>query len=131
MGFPWLNQVDPVIEFRKATWRHRLDEERLELLSAKKFAKAVEGDLYVFGLILMPAGKAPEARWVGAIDTSDEGSRTLPPDKYLDMAYVFSKEAAGVLPEYHTMEHRIDLEPGTQPLYGPVYALSEKELEVL
>ena len=47
------------------------------------------------------------------------------------MVYVFSKEAAGVLPEYHTMEHRIDLEPGTQPLYGPVYALSEKELEVL
>ena len=61
----------------------------------------------------MPAGKVLEARLVDAIDTSDEGSRTLPLDKYLDMAYVFLKEATGVLPEYHIIEHYIDLEPGT------------------
>jgi hypothetical protein len=29
------------------------------------------------------------------------------------------------------MEYYIDLEPGFQPPYGPVYALSERELEVL
>ena len=82
-------------------------------MSIKKFAKAVKGNLYIFGLILMPAGKAPEARLVGAIDTLDKGSRTLPLDKYLDMAYVFSKEAVGVLPKYHMIEHHIDLKPGT------------------
>ncbi|KAF4613415.1 hypothetical protein G7Y89_g15472 [Cudoniella acicularis] len=36
-----------------------------------------------------------------------------------------------MLPEYHIIEHRINLELGSQPLYRPIYALSEKELEVL
>ena len=81
-------------------------------MSIKKFTKAIKGDLYIFRLILMPTSKAPEARLVSAIDTSDEGSRTLPLDKYLDMAYVFLKKATGVLPEYHIIEYYIDLKPG-------------------
>ena len=61
----------------------------------------------------MPASKALEARLVSTIDTLDKGSQTLPLDKYLDIAYVFSKEAVGVLPEYHMIEHCINLELGT------------------
>ncbi len=44
---------------------------------------------------------------------------------------MFSKEAAGILPDYYLMEHQIDLEPGSKPPYRPVYTLLEKELEVL
>jgi len=44
---------------------------------------------------------------------------------------VFSLEAIGILPDYYIMQYYIDLEPGSQLLYGPIYTLLEKELEVL
>jgi hypothetical protein len=53
------------------------------------------------------------------------------PEEFQDIIRVFSKEAAGVLLNHHSMEHKIDLEPGTKPPYGPIYALLKKELEVL
>lgn len=36
-----------------------------------------------------------------------------------------------MLPKHHTLEHRIDLEPGTSPPWGPIYPLAERELQVL
>jgi hypothetical protein len=53
------------------------------------------------------------------------------PEEFQDIIKVFSKEVAGVLLNHHSMEHKIDLEPGMKPLYGPIYALLKKELEVL
>lgn len=44
---------------------------------------------------------------------------------------VFSTEGAGRLPEHHHMEHAIDLTEGAQPPYGPLYNLSQAELETL
>ena len=125
LGFPWLHQVDPLISFREATWRHQIRPQKIEVLNARKFAKAVKREAYVF---LLTAYPTTDGRRVAAITTN--GTATLP-RKYRDLLRVFSTEAAGILPDHHTMEHRIDLEPGSQPPYGPVYALSERELEVL
>src|SRR6266487_4175760 len=66
---------------------------------------------------------------IGAVTA---GNRTsLVPKEYLDYADVFDASAAGILPEHHPMEHRIDLEPGKEPPWGPIYPLSEPELETL
>jgi hypothetical protein len=97
----------------------------IEVLNARKFAKAVKREVYVF---LLTAHPITDGRRVTAITTN--GIVTLP-KKYQDLFRVFSIEAAGILPDHYTMEHCIDLEPGSQPLYGPIYALSERELEVL
>ena len=53
------------------------------------------------------------------------------PEKFQDIIRVFSKEVAGILSNYHSIEYKINLEPGIKPLYRPIYTLSEKELEVL
>jgi hypothetical protein len=53
------------------------------------------------------------------------------PEEFQDIIRVFSKEAASVLLNHHSMEHKIDLEPSMKPLYGPIYTLLKKELEVL
>ena len=123
LGFPWLTIVDPVISFATTTWRHQVNTIGLELQPAKKFAKTIRSEPYVYALYITPT---TVSRRVAAVGTKG----VLPPE-FQDFAHTFSATEAGVLPEHHTMEHRIDLEPGTKPPYGPIYALSEKELEVL
>ena len=36
-----------------------------------------------------------------------------------------------VLPKHQPWDHEIKLQPGTEPEFGPIYQLSEKELQVL
>jgi Reverse transcriptase (RNA-dependent DNA polymerase)/RNase H-like domain found in reverse transcriptase/Integrase zinc binding domain/Chromo (CHRromatin Organisation MOdifier) domain len=125
LGYPWLQQVDPLISFKETTWRYPIKGKELEILSAKKFARAVKNEAYIFVLTTVPA---PGGRRVAAVSVMRTNSI---PREYRDFAEVFSTKAAGMLPDHHTMEHRIELESGSQPPYGPIYALSEKELEVL
>ena len=121
LGFPWLKQVNPSISFGSGTWKHTFRRDELEILGAKEFVRTLKNEKHVFALTRVPTG----VRRVGAVE-----AKTVP-EEYQYVARVFSKEAAGILPDHHSMEHRIDLEPGTKPPYGPIYALSEKELEVL
>jgi hypothetical protein len=47
------------------------------------------------------------------------GALTLDPvvlsAEYSSYSDVFDAEAAGVLPEHHPMEHKIEVEPGKEP----------------
>ncbi len=123
LGYPWLSIMDPSISFREGTWRHPIRRQGIEVLSAKEFVKKTRDEPFVYSLSITPTGR------LVATMVTKEPPRV--PEEYEDLADVFSKEAAGMLPDHHTMEHRIELEPGSSPPYGPVYALSEKELEVL
>ncbi len=52
--------------------------------------------------------------------------------EYSDFADVFSKESAAELPEQSDInEHVINLDPGKQPPYRPIYSLGPIELETL
>ena len=53
------------------------------------------------------------------------------PSKYGDFAYVFEKKNADHLPEHRPYDCPIDLQEGTSPPFGPIYGLSEPELEAL
>ena len=46
-------------------------------------------------------------------------------------ADVFSIESAGKLPEIKAGDYAIDLEPGKEPLYSPIYSLLNTELAEL
>ncbi len=50
---------------------------------------------------------------------------------YNDFEYVFSTENAGHQSFHKDHDHAIDLIDGKQPLYGPIYSLSENELLIL
>ena len=41
------------------------------------------------------------------------------------------KTTTAVLPKHQPWDHEIKLQPGTEPGFGPIYQLSEKELQVL
>lgn len=50
----------------------------------------------------------------------------------LNYADVFLKKLASELPErYKVSKHLINLEPGKQPLYEPIWSLELVELEIL
>jgi hypothetical protein len=51
--------------------------------------------------------------------------------KYQDFEDVFSKEECETVPKGAEITHAIDLEEGAKFPYGPIYALSERELRIL
>ena len=64
-------------------------------------------------------------------DSTDVSLDEIPPE-YRDLAAVFSKANADKLPPHRgPLDHSIPLEPGAKPHSGPMYPLSEVELEVL
>jgi hypothetical protein len=53
------------------------------------------------------------------------------PERYHKYINVFLPETARELPPHTVYDHAIDLKEGTQPPWGPIYALSETELKAL
>jgi Reverse transcriptase (RNA-dependent DNA polymerase)/RNase H-like domain found in reverse transcriptase/Integrase zinc binding domain/Chromo (CHRromatin Organisation MOdifier) domain len=53
------------------------------------------------------------------------------PEEYHEFAKVFSKEEADKLPPHRPYDHKIPLQPGTTPPWGPIYSLAPEELKVL
>ena len=62
-------------------------------------------------------------------DGKDISTRLI--DHYKDYADVFSQERIQTLPEHSEYDHKINIEPGKQAPWGPIYKLSEAELKVL
>ena len=56
---------------------------------------------------------------------------TILPLEYYDYLSVFSQNEADKLPSYRPCDHKIELQPGKEPSYGPLYNMSQDELKVL
>jgi hypothetical protein len=68
--------------------------------------------------------------YVSAVGVISEPLERVPPEfrQYLD---IMGKEAADALPEHRSYDHEIQLKDGEVPPWGPIYPLSEVELETL
>ena len=53
------------------------------------------------------------------------------PWQYRDYQSVFNGQYSDELPPHRSFDHAIDMVEGKEPPWGPIYTLSEKELEVL
>ena len=64
-----------------------------------------------------------------SVTVSPDRNHTSPslPSYLQEYADVFSEEAAGVLPDHAGHDHAIELVPGSNPPYRPIYNLSEPE----
>ena len=56
---------------------------------------------------------------------------TILPLEYHDYLSVFSQSEADKLPSHRPCDHKIELQPGKEPSYGPLYNMSQDELKVL
>jgi hypothetical protein len=82
-----------------------------------------------------PDGKVAGARKATEADIEwhhEEGGNIADrlPEIYREWASVFSEEEINRLPDHMEYDHRIELVEGAVPPFGPIYPLSEKELEV-
>ncbi|KAH0610986.1 uncharacterized protein H6S33_011413 [Morchella sextelata] len=76
----------------------------------------------------------PEAQFIGSICLLEDESvnlRETLPSWLHGFLKVFLPSEADKLPPHRSYDHAIDLEPGKQPPWGPVYSLSKVELKVL
>jgi hypothetical protein len=76
-----------------------------------------------------------EARVIGYVSAVSANESTDPlelvPDEFRQYLGILGKEAADALPEYRSYDCKIDLKDGDVPPWGPIYPLSEVELQTL
>lgn len=57
-------------------------------------------------------------------------SEVIPPE-YHELLKVFSKQQAKTLPPHRPYDHKIPLQQGKEPPFGPMYSMSRDELQAL
>ena len=65
------------------------------------------------------------------IDSTPIESEKIVPQDYHEYLDLFSEEEAKELPQHRIYDHTIPLIDGKQPPFGPLYAMSHKELKIL
>jgi len=75
----------------------------------------------------------PSAGFIGYVSeaTTDADPLSLVPEKFHPYLAIMEKEAADALPEHRPYDCRINLKEGEAALWGPIYPLSEVELQTL
>lgn len=107
LGIPWLQEHDPYIDWKAMT----IDPSCL--MPQPVTPPIADHSPMLASASIFPTGGSEDAKLVPSIYHS-----------YLD---VFSKKLADKLPEHRSFDHRIPVEDGKHPPYGPIYSLSDKE----
>jgi hypothetical protein len=115
LGYSWLQTQNPKINWMQRVWIYTEREKLPEIV-----------DVFMFATDAAKTERFYAVRYTPLLLTSIV---ELPPE-YEEFQDMFSKEDVGGLPPHGQQEHAIELE-GSNPLYGPIYSLSEHELKVL
>jgi hypothetical protein len=119
LGMSWLSRHNPSIDWTTRTLRPRTDNAvQIPVLSAKKMAKSYTTEDQLF-VIIPPEESTPNV--TPKINTA----ATTILDEYHD---VFPDELPAGLPPQRTIDHRIDIVPGSAPPSRPTYRMSDIEL---
>ena len=160
LGIPWLRSHNPVIDWekrvlrfercscvgsiqptpRQRSWVDEKSNARRELAASKK------DDQQSFGSDSPDTSKGQQGQeGRGGKENHEPFENPEPPGRkpredplgripgvYRRWITLFREEVtAKALPKHQPWDHEIRLEPGKQPTFGPIYALSEKELGTL
>jgi hypothetical protein len=123
LGMPWLRRWNPIPDFRAKTISFQDHDSpeysKIALISAEELAAELEtgtSQLYVCS--------------IGSVSPQGDRSGALPPE-FKDYEDVFSKEKAAALAAHGPQDLQIELIPGAQPPFRPLYNMSEAELVIL
>lgn len=115
LGMPGLASMRAVIDCYERSWHYKVQLTKIDLLPDKTFlkkTKSASGYYSVYTMYFWPAGTANSERGACAIQTKDG---KIIPAKYDKHSKVFSMENAGILAPHRTADHKINLQPGTEP----------------
>ena len=134
----WLNRHNPDVDWANGRLRWRSEfckghclpinmktavDQFVKLIKEAKVWKKAKG-----AAKLLQGAKGVAAQWHDA--TGGNIADLLPP-QYRKWASVFSEEEINRLPDHGPYDHAINLVEGAKPPWGPIYPLSERELQVL
>ena len=138
LGIPWLQQVNPEIDWFCRQWRYRRASETHALdVGALSVEECTLGTMFadagvakIFAVVVLPT-LSPRKLGAGATLASNTVDEPEIPNEIADLSDVFSEHSLGPVSEATQVTHSIDILEGTEPPYGPIYPLSQHELEVL
>jgi hypothetical protein len=110
---------------QRTTWRFALDRHKpfVKVDSAKRFRRRLQKNPKIYALVACN-------HLIASASQTKENAEL--PDRLKDFTDVFSPvNAATLAPNREDVDLAIDVQPGSQPPYGPLYPLSPAELEVL
>ena len=132
LGTPWLDTINPLISWPDCSWIYHqtksLDD--VEIIPSTKADQELHKGMAAF--LVYPYkflnSSQQDTAVLGVIISSDRNHTPHSLPSYLqEYADVFSEKAAGVLPNHAGHDHAIELAPGSNPPYRPIYNLSEPE----
>ena len=134
LGMPGLKDSHVRIDTATRAWRFGVEEDLFELASAADFSKDLNDEPAVYALLVASVTGSEEGPTLGGIETDPiraSNAITTPtvPESLKEYKDVFSREEEGKLPEIEGYDHAI--ETTAEPPYGPLYNLSNTELEAL
>ncbi len=109
------------------TWKWGLREHSIKLVALEDVEKSSD-PVYWVGHVhwsISASGK-PTVRVRSVKDSPVQLPKAL--EKW---AFLFDNESAAILPQNKATDHAINLQEGKEPPYGPLYSLSQRELEIL
>ena len=138
-GKPWLKKVNPSIDWnsqkitigkkksKKSTPKQRKTP-MIEIckLSQKQMRKIQQQEPQK----VLTVWIKPVSGQLNATQEEDEAWAKIPRN-YQEFYEMFKEEAYEKLPEHQDWDHKIPIEEGKKPTYGPIYALSETKLKAL
>lgn len=123
LGFPWLASVDPAIRWSTRQWRFPIRELDLSVSASHKELRSAR--------IAVAINVTPVVDSDGSAEDLHDPPQKRLPIEYAAYETLGEPEEAYGLPEHSLSDHRIELEEGAQPPWGPLYPLSGAELEEL
>ena len=147
LGIPWLKKHNPIINWKKevltfertgdVTSLQPIRQQRMTMdeKSNRRPVEACNASISNKNDLKRGFGSAYTDRGQSGKKARVRDGTDVPPDipkEYNRWKQLFVEETtANALPKHQTWDHEIELEPGKAPTFGPIYALSEKELTVL
>jgi Reverse transcriptase (RNA-dependent DNA polymerase)/RNase H-like domain found in reverse transcriptase/Integrase zinc binding domain/Chromo (CHRromatin Organisation MOdifier) domain/Integrase core domain/Retroviral aspartyl protease len=104
---------------------------KVAMINNHAFKRALRGKAIMYQVRLTPETNGLETKELSSTATTEASELALIPKEYHEFADVFSKGKAEELPTHAPYDHSIPLQGGTTPPFGPMYRLSETELNVL
>jgi len=121
LGLPWLQAANPQIDWRSGNWRFPIQHDEISVGATRKQIRraraAIIANIMPLTMGSTNTDRAPDAKRI--------------PSEYDDFHDVFYPSEEKALPPHSTLEHRIDLVDDARPPWGPIYPLSESELQTL
>jgi Reverse transcriptase (RNA-dependent DNA polymerase) len=122
LGMTALNELKILVDCETYKWRYKLDKTNIRIDTYQRFQKRTKNaDIYA----------VVEVNSLIYSTLSDKLSTDHLPCSLQDYLDVFSPTNAEELADHRDIDLAIELQPGKEPPYGPIYPLSQTELAAL